>query len=570
MEITNQTDEIFLKTIKYFFLLFVFIVILIIFAVVNPFELFSQYLYVTLPIIIFFMSFLISMIFLYNRNSNDLIFLNVDVNNLTTNWFFKILLIFIQFFILIFFIHLVLSAFNENFFNIFKNLNGNFFILFNISILVIIFCISSFKFGESGFGENTQFVFYYLGAIFILFFSLYFIFNTTNFNGNKYIKTFLIFFYCAISLGFLFLFNDIKDFSILTINEETINKYFFAALAFTFCSSILGIFIYLLVTSIVKLENTSTITTFILNLFILISLLGLVIRALISTKILNYLKSLPLISLFVNILLYIPHVFVNIIELLISPSGGFKGSVLPSFSLKQEYQNTTKGTIIILFITILLIIIYFSLPYLKNTNVLQGGYQLLNEPVYSNTERILGSYENLNKSDNFNYQYAISFWFYIDSSSPSSNTSYSKYTSLLNYGNKPNVKYNATTNTLMIIEDTKGGPNDISSNFKISTFETDENGMRIIYKKTDILLQKWNNIIINYNGGTLDVFYNGELVKSSVEVIPYMKLDNLSIGQNNGLNGGICNVVYFKNSLNATQIYYIYNSVKDKTPPTLY
>jgi hypothetical protein len=36
------------------------------------------------------------------------------------------------------------------------------------------------------------------------------------------------------------------------------------------------------------------------------------------------------------------------------------------------------------------------------------------------------------------------------------------------------------------------------------------------------------------------------------------------------LNGGICNVIYFNNSLNATQIYYIYNSVKNKTPPTLY
>jgi len=82
------------------------------------------------------------------------------------------------------------------------------------------------------------------------------------------------------------------------------------------------------------------------------------------------------------------------------------------------------------------------------------------------------------------------------------------------------------------------------------------------------LLQKWNNIIINYNGGVLDVFLNGELVKSDIGVVPYYTLDNLTIGENDGINGGICNVVYFNKPLTATKINNLYNSVKFKTPPT--
>jgi hypothetical protein len=97
----------------------------------------------------------------------------------------------------------------------------------------------------------------------------------------------------------------------------------------------------------------------------------------------------------------------------------------------------------------------------------------------------------------------------------------------------------------------------------------DEEGNRIIYKNSDVLLQKWNNIIINYNSGVLDIFLNGELVKSSIGVVPYYTLDNLTIGQENGIKGGICNVVYFNRALTSSNIYYLYNMVKDKNPPIL-
>ena len=46
-----------------------------------------------------------------------------------------------------------------------------------------------------------------------------------------------------------------------------------------------------------------------------------------------------------------------------------------------------------------------------------------------------------------------------------------------------------------------------------------------------------------------------------------MQYDTLSVGSKNGIRGGICNVNYFNKSLNVQQIYYLYNFVKDNTPP---
>lgn len=48
-----------------------------------------------------------------------------------------------------------------------------------------------------------------------------------------------------------------------------------------------------------------------------------------------------------------------------------------------------------------------------------------------------------------------------------------------------------------------------------------------------------------------------------------MSLDNLSVGSEHGIGGGICNLVYYNHALTTSNIYYIYNMVKDKAPPVL-
>jgi hypothetical protein len=87
--------------------------------------------------------------------------------------------------------------------------------------------------------------------------------------------------------------------------------------------------------------------------------------------------------------------------------------------------------------------------------------------------------------------------------------------------------------------------------------DIDSNGNVIVYKRKNVQLQKWNNLILNYSGGTLDIFYNGELSRSVENIVPYMTMDEISVGESNGLGGGICNLVYFKESLTSQQIKYL-------------
>ena len=289
----------------------------------------------------------------------------------------------------------------------------------------------------------------------------------------------------------------------------------------------------------------------IINTLLVISILALVYNIIIAKSPVGNGKKNNFVDLIINVILYIPCIFSDIINL-------FVKEYIDAKSPNSQFVTS----IVIMVISIILFVLYFKLPSLEEKIALQGGNQLVNNPVNTNQLHTLAGYQDLNKTDEYDYKYGISCWIFIDAMPPNTNPSYKNYTSILNYGNKPNILYNGTTNTLMIVMEQKGVKTD-----NAKTYELDDNGNRIIYKKENFLLQKWNNIIINYIGGTLDIFLNNELVKSEIEVVPYMSLDNLTIGTDNGINGGICNVVYFKEPLTAPNIYYLYNLVKDKTPP---
>lgn len=298
--------------------------------------------------------------------------------------------------------------------------------------------------------------------------------------------------------------------------------------------------------------SSSSITTLVLNVLLVVVILGLIYKTLFVQLPAGNSNKNGLFSLIANLVFYIPCMISNIFD----DVGSF---------MTGNYGANGTGSILMLICVIILIVLYFILPSLLNKFIIQGGRQLINEPISTSNITSLGTYQELNGSDNYEYQYSISFWFYLDADPPSTNAAYNKYTSLLNYGNKPNVLYCGKTNTLMVTIEQKDLKK--TTNNKLTDF--DENGNRILYVNNKVLLQKWNNMLINYSGGVLDIFLNNELVKSDIGVVPYYTIDNLTIGESNGLNGSICNVVYFRHPLNTSNMYILYNMVKDKTPPIL-
>jgi hypothetical protein len=309
-----------------------------------------------------------------------------------------------------------------------------------------------------------------------------------------------------------------------------------------------SLIIYWIVYNIQSITSQTGLTNFILNALIVVIVLGLIYKTFFTKLPVGNNNKNAFFSLIMNILFYIPCVFGDLIE-----------------KVTQEYNATTKNSIIALVIAILIILSYFVFPNASSKLKLHGGTQLVNKPVYTDKLYSLGNYIQLNGSDNIDYQYAISFWTFIDAAPPSTSAAYNKYTSLLNFGYKPNVMYNAEKNTLIVITQQKF----INRTESNELLDLDDKNKRIIYKNTNFLLQKWNNIIINYSGGTMDIFLNGELVSSAPNIIPYSTLDNLTIGEDNGIKGGICNVIYYKKALDSMTIKKLYSQSKGLDPPVI-
>jgi hypothetical protein len=306
----------------------------------------------------------------------------------------------------------------------------------------------------------------------------------------------------------------------------------------------------------------------------------------------SFLDKYPIFRLIFNVLLYIPCIYVGKLEKIMKQIGMVK-----NFNNKTE--STPSSTWILLASEFVLIGLYIAFPYIHKyfqRKVYIGnssqGLLLINEAKDTRSENAVTSYRELNDSGDSkesltsNYNYALSFWINIDAMPPSTGAQYNKYTSLFNYGEKPNIKYKASTNTFIVTTEmgidnqqtkhiidelkTDKGYDDeqIAQYFKEIGIELDEFDNRIVYKTQDFPMQRWNNVVINYSGGTLDIFFNGELVRSAIEIAPYIVNDSLVVGTTDGISGGICSLIYYKHTLTGLGIRKMYDSFKDKNPPT--
>ena len=186
---------------------------------------------------------------------------------------------------------------------------------------------------------------------------------------------------------------------------------------------------------------------------------------------------------------------------------------------------------------------------------------LLGEPQYLDKKINIGTFDNLVVSSDisgglYNQQYGISAWIYLHEQPTNFRLSSTKFTPILDYAGNPKISYNLEKHMFRITI------RDSSNDYLV-------NNEKVIYKTNRLPMQRWNNIVINFNGGTLDIFINGMLVSSEEQIVPYMKHDTIYSGERNGVSGGICNITYFSSPISKKYINILYNSLKEKNPPII-
>ena len=319
----------------------------------------------------------------------------------------------------------------------------------------------------------------------------------------------------------------------LDIDLSTFFKKFFLTIGFILLTMCVAIVLFYLINKFSWLHN---ITHIIIIALILGGIGGSIYISYRST--IDKLKNNKniYINLLTNIIFYIPCLLVYFID-----------------KVKYEFDITSPTVWIIFAIEIFLILLYLILPALFKKVINSSRTQLIKDPVNINTERTLGDFDILHKGKGkHNYNYALSFWYYINPQPTSTNASYTKYTPIFSYGNKPVVEYNGLKNIL-----------------RVSTENNPAQRFTEIYKDTDIKYQKWNFMVINYDGANMDIFINGNLVGTHPNIVPYMKYENITIGSRNGIQGGICNVNYYDNTISKNSIEIEYKMLRDRVIPLL-
>lgn len=210
----------------------------------------------------------------------------------------------------------------------------------------------------------------------------------------------------------------------------------------------------------------------------------------------------------------------------------------------------------LLLIEALLIILYFYLPKIIQMYSQKGGYKLLDKPELLKYEKRIISYSELMKAENIvtnsiakiKNEYAFSMWFYVVKM-PKNQSPYNTDATIFEFVNQhPKILYNGNEN-LCKIQFSPTLADKVS--FKITT-------------------QKWVHCVVNYSVNSVDVFINGELVKTASRTNNDVTeiSDYIVTGQESGLQGGICNIMHYNQSLLKMEVDALYENNKESDPPT--
>jgi hypothetical protein len=222
--------------------------------------------------------------------------------------------------------------------------------------------------------------------------------------------------------------------------------------------------------------------------------------------------------------------------------------------ISKDFKQAPFAVYVLLMIEVVLLLAYIYLPkitkIISNSIVVKDGKTVISEPMLIKHKENLISYSLLNdaKPDEIvNNKFSISMWVYVVPVPPTTYP-YNSDATIFEYGNyHPRLVFNGSTN-------------------KFKSFVSESNSYEF-----DMPLQAWNHVVYNYTKSSVDLFVNGQLVSTANhrnQNEEALSIDDIiSIGQDDGLSGGICNIVYYKTPLFQYEIQNIYNLNKNKDPP---
>jgi hypothetical protein len=317
----------------------------------------------------------------------------------------------------------------------------------------------------------------------------------------------------------IYVFLNRKDASdIEKVSSPLVIKFFIyelLALTFGFISITLIIGLFILILKYISNNNVGGFMVYAAILFIVLTFI--IVTAVLIYKLRSDSSKTDTQNLIINVLFYLP-CFVR-----------------DTWEWMRKYLS--GPSIISIGVIIMVIAISILRPIYNSISDKIDEKYLLTGPVYINNETIVevptvDMDTIIEKPD---YNHSITCWFWI-TPRPNTNSAYNKYTNILNYGRRPLLQYNSELDSLRVL-------------YRPTSANLEE-----LYNTKFIPKQRWNQFVINSNGGTIDVFINGELVSSKQIIEDIDVPSNIVVGSEDGIDGGIRNVNYSTEVPNARGI----------------
>jgi hypothetical protein len=385
---------------------------------------------------------------------------------------------------------------------------------------------------------NNNPILYGLTSIIEILIVLYIFYKWNPFDVRKkypeIMQLFIIFLVFVQLLNFMFI-KEKTNLASTGINIPANITDFTIKILITLTSILVVIFaVFFVIRTITTVDLFQKVFTWSVDSLIILSIISIIYLLLIP--ILNQGKDLNkkgILAFIGSLLLYIPCLFINFVD-----------------RVKKEIDITTNTTWIVLILLIVLVGLKTVLPTIFSKLILKNGITLLDKPERLNKQHTIGSFETLhNNNHRKKYEYSLSFWVWLNSVPPNTRKSYTKFTNILQFENNPSIKYNALENTLQF------------------TSKLHNDKTVVLHEINNVPLQRWSNIVINYDKGTMDIFMNGVLVSSNPNIVPFLTNELITIGEEKGLEGNIMNITYFRKILSAQQINLSYNALKQFNLP---